>query len=86
VNRRYLLVVLALLAALAIGVFVAGHRPPNPTPFGIGTKRAVVSDQDWHIVVQGSTARIDARSRRRRTTSGHAGRRTAPDWPRTGAG
>ena len=71
-NRRYLLIVLALLAALAIGVFVAGHRQPNPTPFGVGRNGLVVADQDWHIVVQG----FDGSDQHQITTT------TYDFWPR----
>ena len=71
-NRRYLLVVLALLAALAIGSFVAGLRPPNPTPLGVGRNGLLAFDQDWHIVVQG----LDGSDRRQITTA------TYDFWPR----
>jgi len=71
-NRRYVLVLLALLAALAIGTLVAGLRPPTPSPFGPGRNGLVVSDQDWHIVVHG----IDGSDRRQITTT------TYDFWPR----
>ena len=71
-NRRYVLVLLALLAALAIGTFVAGLRPTTPSPFGIGRNGLVVSDQDWHLVVQG----IDGSDKRQITTT------TYDFWPR----
>jgi Tol biopolymer transport system component len=71
-NRRYLLVVLALLAALAIGSLVAGLRPTTPAPLELGRNGLVVSDQDWHIVVQG----LDGSDKRQITTT------TIDFWPR----
>jgi hypothetical protein len=72
-NRRYVVaVVLAALAALAIGSVIAGLRPPNPRPLGVGLDGLVASDQAWHIVVE----RPDGSDRRQLTTT------TFDFWPR----